>query len=253
MVFQHSIFDLTGKVACITGASAGIGLHLSNVLISHGVKVIGVARREKSLCQIAESLGKNYSYVAADLSELGELQDVCNSVENIFGSPDILVNAAGVNTRESASDVTSQGWEKTINLNLSSPFFMAQGFSAGMIQKGWGRVVNFASLQSFRAFKGGIAYGASKGGVAQMTRAMAEAWSSQGVNVNAIGPGFFETELTRAVFQNSIRASQNAAQTCIGRNGEMSDLDGPILFLCSDASRYVTGQILMVDGGFTAK
>lgn len=123
----------------------------------------------------------------------------------------------------------------------------------GMIQKGWRRVVNFASLQSFRAFKGGIAYGASKGGVAQMTLAMKETWSSQGINVNGIGPVFFRTELTEAVFQDGDLVSRNAAQICIGRNGEMNDLDGPILFLCSDASRYVTGQILMVDRGFTAK
>jgi len=253
MVSHQSIFDLTGKVACVTGASAGIGYHVASVLVGYGVKVVGVARREESLYQISQNLGENFSYVAADLLEKSALYDVCSSVGNIFGTPDILVNAAGINAREPASEVTSEGWETTINLNLSSPFFIAQAFSAGMIQKGWGRVVNFASLQSFRAFKGGIAYGASKGGVAQMTRAMAEAWSSQGVNVNAIGPGFFKTELTEAVFQDGDQVSRNAAQTCIGRNGEMNDLDGPILFLCSDASRYVTGQILMVDGGFTAK
>ena len=122
-----------------------------------------------------------------------------------------------------------------------------------MREKGWGRIVNFASLQSFRAFPGGIAYGATKGGVAQLTRAMAEAWSKVGVTANAIAPGFFHTELTAAVFDDPERAARNAAQTCIGRNGEDADLDGPLLFLCSDASRYVTGQVMMLDGGFTAK
>ena len=122
-----------------------------------------------------------------------------------------------------------------------------------MKEKGWGRIINFASLQSFRAFSGGIAYGASKGGVAQMTRAMAEAWSAHGITANAIGPGFFRTELTAAVFNDPARAARNAAQTCIGRNGEPEDIDGPILFLASEASAYVTGQVLMVDGGFTAK
>jgi NAD(P)-dependent dehydrogenase (short-subunit alcohol dehydrogenase family) len=122
-----------------------------------------------------------------------------------------------------------------------------------MKEKGWGRIVNFASLQTHRAFPGGLAYGASKGGMAQLTRAMAEAWSRDGINVNAIGPGFFPTELTAAVFADPERAARNAAQTCIGRNGSAEDIDGPLLFLCSDASGYVTGQVLMVDGGFTAK
>ena len=130
---------------------------------------------------------------------------------------------------------------------------MTQAFVPSMRQKGWGRIINFASLQSFRAFPNGIAYGASKGGVAQLTRAMAEAWSADGICCNAIGPGFFPTELTAPVFDDPERAARNAAQTAIGRNGNPDDLDGPLLFLCSDASRYVTGQILMVDGGFTAK
>ena len=122
-----------------------------------------------------------------------------------------------------------------------------------MQDKGWGRIINFASLQTFRAFPGGIAYGASKAGVAQMTRAMAEAWSPFGINANAIAPGFFKTELTAAVFDDSERSARNAAQTCIGRNGVVEDLAGPLQFLCSDASAYVTGQILSVDGGYTAK
>ena len=122
-----------------------------------------------------------------------------------------------------------------------------------MKKKGWGRIVNFASVQTTKAFPGGIAYGASKGAIGQLTRAMAEAWSSDGICVNAIGPGFFPTELTQVVFEDAERSKRNADQTCIGRNGEMEDLDGPLLFLCSEASSYVTGQVLMVDGGFTAK
>ena len=141
----------------------------------------------------------------------------------------------------------------SIALNLTTPFFLSQQLVPAMKAKGWGRILNFASLQSTRAFPGGLSYGASKGGITQLTRAMAEAWSKDGICVNAIGPGFFPTELTQAVFADPKRAARNAAQTCIGRNGEPEDIDGPLLFLCSDACRYVTGQILMVDGGYTAK
>ena len=141
----------------------------------------------------------------------------------------------------------------TLGINLTAPFFLAQAFAPAMKEKRWGRIVNFASLQSYRAFPGGIAYGASKGAVVQMTRAMAEAWSGCGITANAIGPGFFRTELTAPVFADPARAARNAAQTCVGRNGEPEDIDGPVLFLCSDAGAYVTGQTLMVDGGFTAK
>ncbi|HIC65956.1 MAG TPA: SDR family oxidoreductase, partial [Paracoccus sp.] len=130
---------------------------------------------------------------------------------------------------------------------------LAQAMVPAMARRGWGRIVNFASLQSRRAFAGGISYGASKGGVEQLTRAMAEAWSGRGIMVNAVAPGFFRTELTGPVFADPERARRNAEQTCIGRNGEPADLDGPILFLCSDASGYVTGQTLFVDGGFSAK
>ena len=170
-----------------------------------------------------------------------------------FGPPDIVIHAAGINTRQAADEVTPEGWDVTQNLNLAAPFFLSQALVPAMKDKGWGRIVTFASLQTTRAFPGGLAYGASKGGIAQLTRAMAEAWSRAGITANAIGPGFFRTELTAGGFRRSRARARNAAQTCIGRNGEPEDIDGPLLFLSSDASAYVTGQVLMVDGGFTAK
>jgi len=149
--------------------------------------------------------------------------------------------------------VTPEAWRATLDLNLAAPFFLARALVPAMRARGWGRILNVASLQSSRAFPAGLAYGASKGGVSQLTRAMAEAWSRDGITANALAPGFFPTELTRAVFADPGRAARNAAQTCIGRDGVLDDLIGPALFLCSDASAYVTGQILHVDGGFTAK
>ncbi|MGI9368824.1 MAG: SDR family NAD(P)-dependent oxidoreductase, partial [Ruegeria sp.] len=195
----------------------------------------------------------NAEVVVGDVAERARVGDLVQQVSSKFGPPDIVVHAAGVNTREAADDVTDEGWDATMALNLSAPFFLSQALVPAMKERGWGRIVNFASLQTTRAFPGGIAYGATKAGIGQLTRAMAEAWSPHGITANAIGPGFFPTELTQAVFDDPERAARNAAQTCARRNGTMDDIDGPILFLCSKASDYVTGQVLMVDGGFTAK
>ncbi|MEL6681094.1 MAG: SDR family oxidoreductase, partial [Pseudomonadota bacterium] len=225
----------------------------ATVLAAAGAQVVGVARRAEALADWVAAVGSKANAVSADLSDREKLNDIVADVAAAFGPPDILVHAAGINTREVADDVTPEGWDITMNLNLAAPFFLSQSFAPAMKAKGWGRIVNFASLQTTRAFPGGLSYGASKAGVAQLTRAMAEAWSKDGITANAIGPGFFPTELTGPVFADPDRAARNAAQTCIGRNGALQDIDGPLLFLCSDASAYVTGQVLMVDGGFTAK
>ncbi len=247
------LFDVSGKIACVTGASSGLGRAAAVLLAERGARVVGVARRADTLDEIAAATNGEMATVAADLLNRDTLADTASRVAYPFGAPDILINAAGLNTREPADAVTPEGWDATLNLNLSAPFFMAQALVPAMREKGWGRIVNFASLQSRRAFQNGISYGASKGGVEQMTRAMAEAWSAHGINANAVAPGFFRTELTGPVFENSELADRLAAQTCIGRNGVPQDLDGPMLFLCSAASDYVTGQVLFVDGGFTAK
>lgn len=253
MADPRSLFDLSNRVAVVTGASSGIGRRAAHVLAAAGARVIVVARRRSELARLCDEIGENAAMVVADVADRGGLAALYAAISAPFGAPDILVHAAGINTRQAADEVTAERWDQTLALNLSAPFFLSQASVAPMKQKGWGRIVNFASLQTTRAFPGGIAYGASKAGVAQLTRAMAEAWSPFGITANAIGPGFFPTELTQAVFDDPERAARNAKQTCVGRNGRMDDIDGPLLFLCSDASAYVTGQVLMVDGGFTAK
>lgn len=253
MADPDKLFDLSGKVACVTGASSGLGRRAAMVLAEAGASVVAVARRTGALDNLCDEMGPVVAAVAADVADRDSVAELVEKISAPFGAPDILVHAAGVNTREAADDVTPEGWDQTLALNLSAPFFLSQAFVPAMRAKGWGRIVNFASLQTTRAFPGGIAYGATKGAIAQLTRAMAEAWSPHGITANAIGPGFFPTELTAAVFNDDARAARNAAQTCVGRNGTLEDMDGPILFLCSDASAYVTGQVLMVDGGFTAK
>lgn len=252
-VRHDALFDVTGRVAVVTGASSGLGRRAATVLARAGASVVGVARRAAELGDWRAAAGGNTAAVIADLADRDGLAEVARQVAEPFGAPEIVVHAAGINTREAADDVTPQGWDVTLALNLAAPYFLSQHLVPAMKAKGWGRIVTFASLQTTRAFPGGVAYGASKAGVGQLTRAMAEAWSQDGIMVNAIGPGFFRTELTAAVFDDPERAARNAAQTCIGRNGEPEDLDGPLLFLCSPASDYVTGQVLMVDGGFTAK
>jgi gluconate 5-dehydrogenase len=244
--------DLTGHVALVTGASSGLGRRAALALSRAGARVVATARRAEAL----ETLAAEADAIAAlphDLSVRAALPDLARKAAEPHGPPDIVVHAAGLNPRLPADDVTPEAWDATLDLNLAVPFFLSQALVPAMQARGWGRIVTFASLQTTRAFPAGLAYGASKGGIGQLTRAMAEAWSRDGVNANAIGPGFFPTELTGPVFADPERAARNAAQTCIGRNGALSDIDGPLLFLCSDASGFVTGQVLMVDGGFTAK
>jgi gluconate 5-dehydrogenase len=247
------LFDLTGKVALVTGASSGLGRAIAAALAGAGARIVAVARRRDRLDALVAELGGEAAAVAADVADRASLQHWTAAACAPFGSPDILVNAAGINRREPADAVTPEGWDETLALNLGAPFFIAQRLVPAMIGRGWGRVINVASLQSYRAFANGIAYGASKGGIVQLTRAMAEAWSGRGVACNAIGPGFFPTELTQPVFADAMLAEHLARQTAIGRNGTLDDVRGLSIFLASPASDYVTGQTIMLDGGFTAK
>lgn len=245
----YSRFDVTGHVALVTGASSGIGCHMAKVLAECGARVVVVARRQTETQALAASI--NGHALVTDLMQVDDFDAFAAQASEPFGPPTLLINAAGVNYREPYDQITTQSWNDTLHLNLSVPFFLSRALVPGM--NGEGSIINIASLQSERAFPNSMPYGASKGGVAQLTRAMAEAWSGKGIRANAIAPGFFPTELTQAVFDDSDKASANARQTCMGRNGQLDDLTGPLLFLCSAASQYVTGQVLYVDGGFTAK
>jgi NAD(P)-dependent dehydrogenase (short-subunit alcohol dehydrogenase family) len=245
--------SVAGRVACVTGASSGIGRAMATALAAAGAHVIGVTRRADQLAAWQAEAAGETATVTADLAGPAAIAEVARQVAQSFGAPDILVSAAGLNPRKHADEVTLQDCSLTLNLNLAAPFFLAQARVPHMKSKGWERIVNIASLQTERAMPNGVAYGASKAGVGQLTRAMAEAWSYHGITANALAPGFFATELTAEVFQDEALAERNDAQTCIGRNGELADLIGPLMFLASPASDYVTGQILYVDGGYTAK
>lgn len=249
-------FDLSGRVAAVTGGSSGLGRTMAQALAGAGADLVLIARRRDELEQAAgeiRSAGGRAAFVVADLADPAALGSIAAQAAEAFGAPDILINAAGVNLRQPIEEVGPEAWNLHLALHLTAPFFLAKAMAPAMIAKGRGRIINLASLQSQRAFPNSAPYGAGKGGIVQLTRAMAEAWSRHGITVNAIAPGFFPTELTAAVFNDPARAEANARQTMIGRNGELEDIAGPTIFFASDASAYVTGQTLFVDGGFSAK
>ena len=229
---------------------------MATALASAGCDVLLAARRlealEKAVSDISEGTGTKAQAIKADLSSYEGVEELANNVIE-KGGVDILVNAAGVNLRQPVDEISVKTWEQTLSLNLGVPFFLARHLVPTMKEKGWGRVVNIASLQSERAFPNSMPYGASKGGVCQLTRAMAEEWSKHGINCNAIAPGFFPTELTASVFADEEKATKLADQTAIGRNGKPEDIHGVTVFLTSPASDYITGQTIYLDGGFTAK
>lgn len=252
----RSLFDLTGSSALITGGNSGIGLQMAHALGLAGARVILVARREAEMKVAVDGLikdGIEAEWLTADLTSPDAASVLAQAVKTMGRSIDILVNAAGINLRQPFTHVTAESFDLHMALHLRAPFMLTKAFAPAMARQGWGRIINLASLQSYRAFTNSAPYGAAKGGIVQLTRAIAEEWSKHGVTCNAIAPGFFPTPLTEAVFNDAERAAKNAAQTAIGRNGELADLIGVTVFLASEASAYITGQTLAVDGGFTAK
>ncbi|MBT4263388.1 MAG: SDR family oxidoreductase [Deltaproteobacteria bacterium] len=252
------LFRLDGKTALVTGASSGIGLTMASALADAGAAVVLSARRaellENATAQIQAAGGKA-ACVMGDVAEIEQLPELAEKAGGFFGPPDILVNAAGINPRQPWDEISPETWHNTLALNLSAPFFLARQLVPAMQEKGWGKIINIASLQSVRAFPNGAAYGASKGGIMQLTRAMAEAWSANegGITCNAIAPGFFKTGLTESLFEQDEVIQSLANQTIIGRNGKSQDLHGVTVFLASKASDYITGQTIFLDGGWTAK
>lgn len=253
--YLHRLFSLEGRVAVVTGGSSGIGRAMARALAGAGASVVLVARRAATLDEIAgelRSAGASAGRVCADLGERAGIRRACEQVSEIFGEPDIVVNAAGINIRPPLPLLTSDEWDRSIAVNLTAPFLIGQQFGPGMAARGWGRIINVASQQSVRAFGNSGGYGASKGGLVSLTRSQSEAWAQSGVCCNAVVPGFVATPMTRDVASDPVRSTALAARTMVGRNGQPADFEGVTVFLASTASDYVTGQMIFVDGGFSA-
>ena len=249
-----SDFSLANKVALLTGGTSGLGKMMALALAKAGAFVWIASSRDNAdeTLQEIKQHGSNGSFVQVDVTSRDALEKIVSQILKESNSIDILVNAAGINLRTSAEELTLNEWQKTIDINLTAPFYLSQLVADTMKKNNWGRIINIASLQSLRAFDNSIPYGASKGGVMQLTRALAQAYSKDGILVNAIAPGFFRTNLTESLFQDPDKLEALANKTMMGRNGEEKDIFGISVFLCSDANSYVTGQTVFLDGGFSA-
>ena len=249
-----SDFSLENKVALITGGTSGLGKMMALALAKAGAFVWIASSRDNAdeTLQAIKQQGSNGSFLQVDVTSSEGLENIVAQILKESNRIDILVNAAGINLRTSAEDLTLDEWQKTIDINLTAPFYLSQIVAESMKRNNWGRIINIASLQSLRAFDNSIPYGASKGGVMQLTRALAQAYSKDGILVNAIAPGFFRTNLTESLFQDPDKLKTLANKTMMGRNGEEKDIFGISVFLCSDANSYVTGQTIFLDGGFSA-
>jgi gluconate 5-dehydrogenase len=253
--YLEELFSLAGRVAVVTGGSSGIGAEMATALARAGAQVVLVARDASRLGSAADGIkaaGGQADWVSANLASRAEVERAASQAAGVFGPPDILVNCAGVNLRPPLASLSEQDWDLTMAVNLTAPFLLGQRFGPPMAERGWGRIVNVTSQQAQRAFGHSGAYGASKGGLAALTRSQSEAWAARGVCCNSVCPGFVATRLNAAVAADPERMAAMAARTMVGRNGQPADFAGVAVFLASRASDYLTGQTIYVDGGFSA-
>jgi NAD(P)-dependent dehydrogenase (short-subunit alcohol dehydrogenase family) len=251
----QDLFGLTGRTAVVTGGSSGIGRAMAVALGRAGARIVLVARREGPMAEAVAELhshGVDAATVSADLSDRTALAAAVDTILSRYGAPDVLVNAAAINRRPPMDELTLDDWDTTLAANLTAPFLLGQAFGPRMAGRGWGRIINVASQQAFRAYGNSGAYGVSKAGMVALTRSQAEAWSRRGVCCNAVAPGVVQTPLTEEVFADATKVAAHASRTMIGRNGVPNDFAGCAVFLASDASAALTGQTLFVDGGYSA-
>jgi 2-deoxy-D-gluconate 3-dehydrogenase len=246
-------FSLSGKTAVVIGASRGLGRGMARALAQAGADLALVARTVSSLGELAEEikgLHRECLILPKDVSRLPEIQSMVNRVIEAFGKIDILINSQGTQVRKPAFEMKEHDWDSLMSVNLKSVFFSCQAVGRQMARQGKGKIINVTSLTSVIGLPNISIYGASKGGVAQLTKALAVEWASHHINVNAVLPGYYKTALTEALFKNEERAKWVLNRIPLGRTGLPEDLAGTVVFLSSEASDYITGQVIPVDGGW---
>ena len=249
-----SAFDLTGKVAIVTGASRGLGQTFARALARAGADLVITSRNLDSLepfQQEVESFGRRVVPLQLDVRSESSIRKMASEAAKAYPRLDILVNNAGCNVRKRAADVTWDDWNLILDTNLRGAFFVAQSVAAVMIPHGRGRIINIGSLTSVMGAAGLGPYGASRGGIRQLTMSLADDWGPHGITVNCLAPGWFKTDQNKVMYDDPEWVAALVDRIPVRRPGRPSDLEGPIVFLASDASEYITGQTLLVDGGMS--
>jgi gluconate 5-dehydrogenase len=251
---MSNLFDLTNKTALVTGASRGLGQQFARALAGAGADLAITSRTRASLEPFAEEikkLGRRVACVELDIRDQKSIESAVADVINQLGHLDILVNNAGCNIRKPALDVTWDDWNTILDTNLRGTFFVAQAVARHMIPRRYGRIINIGSVTCVAGYAGLAPYGASRGGIKQLTMSLAHDWGPHGITVNCLAPGWFKTEQNRALYETSGWVEYLCERIPLGRPGSPGDLDGALLLLASEESRYITGQTLLVDGGIS--
>jgi len=251
---MNELFDLSGQVALVTGTSRGLGQYFARALARAGADLAITSRDKKTLSPFAaeiEALGRKTFSADLDVRDHASIQAAVAAIEGHFGKIDILVNNAGCNIRKPALDVTWEDWNTILDTNLRGSFFVAQAVARGMAARGYGRIINIGSVTSVAGYAGLAPYGASRGGVRQLTMSLADDWGKHGVTVNCLAPGWFKTNQNKVMYENAEWLEYLKDRIPVKRPGRPDDLDGAVVFLASESSRYVTGQTLLVDGGIS--